>query len=313
MGSAHEDVRSGGPFPLIIVGGLSGAGKSTAIDVFEDLRFFVVDGLPASIVPKLTGLFMGQNQLHFRGLVIGMYFRDRNFPNSWLEAIEELRRLGLDPQIIFMEARTDVLVRRYSSTRRPHPVAQLMAMDRDCDVEDGPTSLDEAIHLERERLYPIKKMADIVIDTSDYSVHDLRKTIQHKWTALEEGTGRLHIQIISFGYKYGPPAEADLVFDLRFLPNPYFVESMRPMTGMDQTVADYVLGDDPGKTFLAKLSEFLEYLFPLYEAEGRYRVTLGIGCTGGRHRSVALSEALSKSLKESNYVVSLEHRHVELG
>ncbi|QJT08032.1 RNase adapter RapZ [Oceanidesulfovibrio marinus] len=313
MGASFEDVNAEGSFPLVIVGGLSGAGKSTAIDVFEDLRFFVVDGLPASIVPKLTALFSGQNQLQFRGLVVGMYFRDRTFPQSWLEALEELKLQGLKPQIIFMEARNEVLVRRYSSTRRPHPVAQLMAMDGKEGDECGPLSLDGAINLERERLYPIKKMADIVIDTSDYSVHDLRKMIQRKWTALEEGEGRLNIQIISFGFKYGPPAEADLIFDMRFLPNPYFVQSMRPLTGKDEAVAEYVLGVEPGKTFLVKLREFLEYLFPLYEAEGRYRVTLGIGCTGGRHRSVAVSEALYKSLKESNYVVSIEHRHVELG
>ncbi len=316
MGASHERLNHqtpqnmGSAFPLILVGGMSGAGKSTVLDVFEDMRFFAVDGLPATLVEKMVGLFSGQNQLHYRGMALGMFFRNQDFPNAWLEAIAELRRRGFAPQIVFMEARNDILVKRYSQTRRPHPLSQMMQ----CDATACDLSLEQAIVMERERLFPLRNMADVVIDTSDFSIHDLRKRVQERWAGQEEGiAGLLNLQLISFGFKYGLPSEADLVFDLRFLPNPYFVEAMRPLTGQNPDVAAYVLDADPGRTFLVKLQEFLQYLLPLYQAEGRYRLTIAIGCTGGRHRSVAVSEALFATLKESQYGVSLEHRHVELG
>lgn len=292
-------------FPFLVVTGLSGAGKSTVLNVFEDLRFFSVDGLPASLVPKLVDLFRGDNPLHYLGLAVGMDFPHADFLSEWESVFQELSSMGAPPQIVFLEARTGVLLKRYATTRRPHPLANL--------ADNEGLGLESAIEKERSLLLPIRSSADLVIDTSEYSVHDLRRKIQDKWKVLEGAVRGLRVHVITFGFKYGVPSEADFVFDLRFLPNPYFSEELRPKSGKDADVAEYVLGADPGKGFLARLTDFLAYLLPLFEAEGRYRVTLAIGCTGGRHRSVAVAEALGRALKNSDYPVTLEHRHLELG
>jgi len=289
-------------FPLVIVTGLSGAGKSTALNVFEDLRFFTVDGLPASLAPKLVSLFQGQGTLLHRGLALGVDVQYRGFFGDWSQALDEMKAAGADPQILFVEARTDVLVRRYATTRRPHP------------IEGEGYGLEQAIEEERERLAPLKHKAALVLDTTVYSIHDLRRTVQEKWSSLHEGRTRaLRVHLISFGFKYGGPSEADMVFDLRFLPNPYFDEALRPLSGKDKAVDEYVLDNEPGATFINKLIEFLAYLLPLFEQEGRYRLTIAIGCTGGRHRSVAVAERIYATLKKNDYTVSLEHRHLELG
>lgn len=288
-------------FPLLIVTGLSGAGKSTALNVFEDLGFFSVDGVPAPLAPKLVDLFKAQMGFDDKGLVLGLDVRHRNFLKDWEQALAEIEQQGTHPQIVFVEARTDVLVRRYATTRRPHP------------MESDGRGLEQAIEFERELLEPLRSKAVLVLDTSLYSIHDLRRTIQEKWSSLEvPGTG-LRVHVITFGFKYGAPSEADLVFDLRFLPNPYFEDSLREFSGKDKAVADYVLAQDPGKTFLAKFEDFLQYVVPLYQSEGRYRLCIAIGCTGGRHRSVAVAERIYASLKQNDYTVSLEHRHLDLG
>lgn len=289
-------------YPLLIVTGLSGAGKSTVLNVFEDLGFFSVDGVPASLAPKLVGLFKGQTAVSHKGLVLGLDARHRDYLGDWNQALEEIRAQGTTPQIIFVEARTEVLVRRYATTRRPHPMEE----------EEG-LGLEQAIKSEREFLAPLRSKATLMVDTSLYSIHDLRRNIQEKWSSLDApGTG-MRIHLITFGFKYGAPSEADLVFDLRFLPNPYFVDSLREFSGKDKAVAEYVLGEDPGLTFIRKFAEFLLYILPLYQSEGRYRLTIAIGCTGGRHRSVAVAESIYGSLKDSQYAVSLEHRHLDLG
>jgi len=288
-------------FPLLIVTGLSGAGKSTALNVFEDLGFFSVDGVPAQLAPKLVDLFKGQMSVSNNGLVLGLDVRHRNFMGDWRAALEEIEAQGLLPQIVFVEARTEILVRRYATTRRPHP------------LESEGRGLEQAIVMERALLEPMRNKAALVVDTSLYSVHDLRRTIQEKWSSLETPGAGLRVHVITFGFKYGPPSEADLVFDLRFLPNPYFEDSLREFTGKDKAVADYVLAEDPGRTFLGRLEDFLHYMLPLYQAEGRYRLTIAIGCTGGRHRSVAVAEHVFASLRQKDYAVSLEHRHLDLG
>jgi len=192
-------------------------------------------------------------------------------------------------------------MRRYATTRRPHP------------LESGELGLEQALAKEQTMLAPLRKDAELVLDTSEYSIHDLRRMIQERFTSKEHVGQGMRVHVISFGFKYGVPAEADLVFDLRFLPNPYFVPALRPMSGKDAAVADYVFKSDPGLTFKDKLQEFLLYLLPLYAAEGRYRVAVAIGCTGGRHRSVAMSESLYATLHDSGYSVTLEHRHYDLG
>lgn len=324
MEAACDNVSAA--FPLLIVCGLSGAGKSTALNVFEDMRFFTVDGLLPSLAPKMVSLFTGEKQRVFRGLALGVDVRQfdlkEDIAAAWTHVLEELRSLGACPQVLFVEARSSVLLRRYAATRRPHPMAQLLAAQGGRDAAHAPggegdscagVGLEAAIEREREALLPLRQAADLVIDTSTYSIHDLRRMVREKWAAVELAGERLTIHCITFGFKYGPPTEADLVFDLRFLPNPYFVEELRPLSGRDQPIVDFVLAEEPGRTFLAKLREFLLYLVPLYEAEGRYRLTIAIGCTGGRHRSVAVAEAIHKTLRDAGHAVSLEHRHMALG
>ena len=299
VGSAVSSGRAGG-LTVVLVTGFSGAGKSTALRVFEDLGFFCVDGLPASMVPKLVGLFRDQKQRQ-RGLALGMDLRQHDFVDEWMRAAQELEHAGVKVQTLFLEARLETLVRRYATTRRPHP------------LESRELGLDQALDLERELLEPVRRRAEMVVDTTMFSIHDLRRRIQERWASLEEQENEgLRIHMMSFGFKHGVPSEADLIFDLRFLPNPYFEEELRALSGKDKPVAEYVLGSDPGLTFKDRLGEFLEYLLPLYAQEGRYRLTLAMGCTGGRHRSVAVAEYMFARLRKAGYTVTKEHRHIDL-
>ena len=192
------------------------------------------------------------------------------------------------------------MVRRYATTRRPHP------------LECQDLGLEQALEKERKLLAPMRLGASLVLDTSEYSIHDLRRDIQAKWDILEKVSGSLRVHIVSFGFKYGIPRDCDLLFDMRFLPNPYFDESLKSLSGREMAVADYVLKSDVGLKFSERFLDFLDYLLPLYAQEGRYRVTVGIGCTGGRHRSVSVAEFLVHNLAKHGYTVTFEHRHVEL-
>ncbi len=288
-------------FPVIILTGFSGSGKSSGLKVFEDLGFFCVDGLPVSLAPILIKLFEGQADTRYRGLALGMDVRQADLDREWGQALGQIKSQGVGIQIVFFEADTQEIIRRYATTRRPHP------------LENQDLGLEAAVLLERERMSPLRKAADLIINTTNFSIHDLRRALQEKWSFLEGKSGHLKVHVMSFGFKYGPPAEADLVFDLRFLPNPYFVEAMRPLSGKDPEIVRYVLGEDPGRTFLAKLEDFLLYLLPLYTREGRYRLALAMGCTGGRHRSVAVAEAVFDRLTKAGYTVSIEHRHIDKG
>lgn len=286
---------------VIIVSGMSGSGKSTALKVFEDLGFFCVDGLPARMAPSLIELFFKSGTGEFSGLALGMDLRQTDFVEQWREVLDNFAKLAVKPVIIFTDASATVLLRRYATTRRPHPLAT------------GDIGLEQAIERERQVLEPIYTQADLVIDTSHYSVHDLRRVLQDKWGVLESRAQGMRVHLISFGFKYGMPAEADLIIDLRFLPNPYFDEELRPFSGQDSQVVDFVLGADPGREYLRRLLEFLDFSLPLYATEGRYRLTIGFGCTGGRHRSVAVTEAVRAHLKAKGSLVSIEHRHMSLG
>ncbi|WP_243546248.1 RNase adapter RapZ [Pseudodesulfovibrio tunisiensis] len=287
-------------FPVIVVTGISGSGKSTALRVFEDLGYFCIDGLPAGMVPKLAELFSGQDKKH-RGLVLGMDLRQPDFPRRWEDVVSQLQEQQAAVQVVFLEARMDTLVRRYATTRRPHP------------LETRDLGLEQALERERDLLDPVRQTAALVIDTTGYSIHDLRRVIQEKWAAFDEEAKGMRVHVISFGFKYGVPREADLVFDLRFLPNPYFDEKLKQLSGKDAAVSKYVLQGQPGSEFLDRYLDFLEYILPLYAEEGRYRMTLALGCTGGRHRSVAVAEAVYARLKDKGYAASIEHRHLELG
>ncbi len=287
--------------PVCIVTGLSGAGKSVALRVFEDLGYFTVDGLPASLTPEMVGMMRRPSMEHFRGIALGMDLRQNDFLRQLSAALLALAEEGVRAQVLFVEAHTSTLLRRYAATRRPHP------------LERGGFGLEAAIAAERERLRPLREMADFVVDTSRLSIHDLRRIIQKRWTRGPENLHPLRVNLVSFGFKYGVPAEADFVFDMRFLANPYFEESLREKSGKDKAVADYVFAAPAAVEFRNKLTDLVLYMLPLMETEGRYRVTLAVGCTGGRHRSVAMAEYLRRVLRQSGYAVAMEHRHLELG
>lgn len=290
-------------FPLIIVAGLSGAGKSTVLHVFEDMGYFTVDGLPADLVSDMFNVLNQDSLARYKGLVMGVDTREPGYFNLLHRELVKIEPEGLTPFILFIEASPEALMLRYATTRRPHP------------LEREGFSLEQAMLEEKQRLASMRDTADLVLDTSSYTIHDLRRAIQNKWSNLQaqEGLRLLRVNLISFGFKYGLPAEAEMAFDLRFLPNPYFVSELKELTGRSAKVADYVLGSKEGGKFYSKLETFLFDILPMYEAEGRFRVSVAIGCTGGKHRSVAFAEALNNALIKAGYLVTLEHRHMALG
>lgn len=296
-GSMREG--AGFDYPVIILTGLSGAGKSTALKVFEDLGFLCVDGLPPRLIAGLAEMFSRDVEFHHRGLTLGMDTRQSDFVDQWQETLTDLRNIGVRPRIVFVECSKDVLLRRYAATRRPHPL-------------EGEFGLEKAIDEESRILREVRDASELVVDTSDYSIHDLRRTLQEKWNFLKDKKWGLRVYVLSFGFKHGVPTDADLMFDLRFLPNPYFEENLRTLCGKDAPVANYVLESSQGKAFLEKQLEYLQFVLPYYAQEGRYRLTVAFGCTGGHHRSVAVAEAVFDSLRNSDYSVFLEHRHLDL-
>ena len=296
-----DQPRKQSELSLVMIAGQSGAGKSTVLNVFEDLGYYCVDGLPAGLAGRLLTLSEEMKLNQYAGVALGLDVRQPDFALQWEQFVERTDQAGMSPKLVFLEARDAVLIRRYATTRRPHP------------LEAQGMGLDQAISRERIMLEGLRKHADLVVDTSDFSIHDLRRVFQEKWPLDQKRGEGMRIHLISFGFKYGVPLEADLVFDLRFLPNPYFVPELRPLSGLDEPIARYVLGDDPGKDFIGRFEDFLRYLLPLYAVEGRYRLTMALGCTGGRHRSVAVSQAVSAALTSAGFSVTIEHRHLNLG
>jgi len=286
---------------LIIVTGLSGAGKSTALNVFEDLGFFCVDGLPSGMIDRMAHLFQKENPGNYRGLALGIDVRQGNLLRDWEQSMKQLSKQGIQPQILFLESSLDKLVQRYAETRRPHPLAS---------AELG---LEQAIRKEMELLEPLRKEVDLILDTTEFTLHDLRRALQRNWSFMTQPSMGLRVHLLSFGYKYGVPREADLVFDLRFLPNPHFEPELNKISGKEDVVREYVFQDGVGSEFKRRFLDFLLYVLPLYAREGRFRVAVALGCTGGFHRSVAVAEEVYSALLEEQYSVSLEHRHLELG
>ena len=288
------------PVQVCIVTGLSGAGKSTALRVFEDLRYFTVDGLPAGLAVEMVEMMRRGSMERFRGMALGMDMRQQDFLEELNVTLAQLSEHGVRPILLFLEAGAQELMRRYATTRRPHP------------LEREGMGLEDALHEERTRLAPVREMADLVIDTSRFSIHDLRRAIQKRWSRTSGKLRAIRVNVISFGFKYGVPREADFVFDLRFLPNPYFVEKLRPLSGKDKAVRDYVFASEAAQEFEKKLFDLVRFMLPQMEAEGRYRVAIAVGCTGGRHRSVATAEALFQMLRQADYPASIEHSTLNL-
>ncbi len=279
----------------MVITGLSGAGRSQAADILEDLGFFVIDNLPPALIPKVAELAQAPGTSIAKVvLVVGT----GPYHIEVLPALTALRRQGLRLRIVFLEASTDVLVRRYESTRRRHPLAS------------PERSLAESIESERGLLQPVKAEADVVVDTSDLNVHQLRARMLDLFAA-DAPSGGMQTTITSFGYKHGLPLDTDLVIDCRFLPNPHWVEELRPLTGLDEPVRDYVLGQPLTGRFLEQVESMLALLLPAYVAEGKSYLTIAFGCTGGRHRSVAIAEAVAKALREQGIDLRVAHRDVD--
>jgi UPF0042 nucleotide-binding protein len=283
------------PLHAVVVTGLSGSGKSTALRVLEDLGFYCVDNLPVALLPRFVELWETSREEVHR-VALGIDARERLFLGGFQAAFDEIRRAGVRLEVLYFEASDEVLVRRFSETRRPHPAAVGGA------VED-------AIRKERESLRELRALADRIVDTSALTVHELRDTLRDM--LARDATPTLTVSLVSFGYKYGLPTDADLAFDCRFLPNPFFVEELRPKTGLDAAVASYVLDRDDTREFLQHVQGLLLFSIPRYQREGKSYLTIAIGCTGGRHRSVTLVEELRWRLARSGVDVLVRHRDIE--
>lgn len=281
---------------LVIVTGMSGAGRTTALKMLEDAGYFCVDNLPVPFIEKFAELTASGNS-EITKVAIGVDVRSGKSLNELEEILERMTLHGLNYEILFLDASDEVLVKRYKETRRMHPLA---ASGR---IEDG-------IVRERERLVFLKKHADYIIDTSKLLTRELKQELD-KIFVQNRAFKNLMITVLSFGFKYGIPSDADLVFDVRFLPNPYYYEDLRKLTGNDQKIQDFVMGYDMAHVFLDKLEDMIRFLIPNYVLEGKNQLVIAVGCTGGKHRSVTLANKLYERLKkQSDYGVKLEHRDI---
>jgi RNase adapter protein RapZ len=278
---------------ILIISGLSGAGRSTASNVVEDLGWFVIDNLPPTLIERVAELaFAPGSSVNHLALVTDL--RGREFFGALVDTIRELRRSEADVRVLFLEADDDALVRRFEETRRRHPAAQHSG------VLDG-------IRRERQELADVRGMADLIIDTTELNVHELRERISG--LMADPHGAPLRIEVVSFGFKRGTPREADLLFDVRFLPNPHWVESLRPYTGRDEPVRDYVYGQPSTRPFVEALEHLLDVVVPGYVAEGKRYLTIAIGCTGGKHRSVAISDDIGAYLRRTTDLpITVTHR-----
>ncbi len=277
---------------IVIITGMSGSGKSTAIRALEDSGFFCIDNLPVLLLPKLTELAGGGN-IDRMALVVDV--REGIFLKEAPRVLDEVRRAGHNLEVLFLDSGDDSLIRRFSETRRRHPLA--------------PTgSVAEGIRAEREELKDLRELADQVIDSSALNVHDLKRMVQARFSP--EPAAGPSLSIMSFGYRHGVPPQADLVFDVRFLPNPYFVPELKGLTGKDPKVAAYVLERDETQQFLGKVEDLCRFLFPRYQKEGKAYLTVALGCTGGKHRSVAMADELVRRLSNQHPRVQLWDRDI---
>ncbi len=285
MGQAH----------VVIVTGMSGSGRTTAIRALEDAGFFCVDNLPIVLLDKF--LVLAERHEEVRRVALGVDIRERGFLAAFAEAMKEVRALGHRLDVIFLDATDEVLIRRYSETRRRHPLS------------GEAVSLADAITKERRMLQEVRAQADWVVETSELNVHQLKALIQQAYDP--QTSGRMNLTVVSFGYRHGVPRESDYVFDCRFLPNPYFVDGLRARSGLDPEVQAFVTGQPEWMDFFDKLTGLIGFSIPQHEREGKPLLTLAFGCTGGRHRSVAVAEAVAAWLRDRGHAVRVIHRDIE--
>ncbi|HEX4002050.1 MAG TPA: RNase adapter RapZ [Candidatus Acidoferrales bacterium] len=279
---------------LVLVTGLSGSGKGSVLKTFEDLGFYCVDNLPVALIPTFTELYEeGRGEIERAALLVDAREGDEI---EKLPAIYKRLRSDHPITLLFLEANDDALMRRFSETRRPHPLSH------------GQT-VAQGIRSERRRMDSIRRIADVIIDTTKFNVHELRDLIIERFQ--KTGSRPLLVSVVSFGFRYGIPADADLVFDVRFLPNPHFVPRLRPFTGKDRRVARYIRSFPQTDEFLHRIESLLEYLIPHYIQEGKSYLTIALGCTGGRHRSVTLAEVIRRSLRHDGYTTKVVHRDLD--
>ena len=282
---------------FVIVTGMSGAGKSTALKMLEDMGYFCVDNLPVPLIPKLAELFNVSGS-EVQKAALGVDIRSGQSFGELERMLQELDAMNMKYEILYLESSDNVLVKRYKETRRFHPLS------------GSSGRVDEGIKRERERLGFLKKKADYLVDTSHMLTRELRQELNKIFVENKEFKN-LYITVLSFGFKYGIPSDADLVFDVRFLPNPYYVDELRPMSGNDPEVRDYVMSNEKAGEFLDKLTDLLEFLIPNYIIEGKTQLVIGIGCTGGKHRSVTLANALFARISQAeSYGIRIEHRDI---
>ena len=281
---------------LLIVSGLSGAGKSHVIKALEDFGFYCIDNLPAPLLPKFIAL-CDQPGGKIKKAVLGIDIREQEFLGEFLSFYDALRAEGYPITLLFVEARDEVLLRRFSETRRPHPLAP---PDQSGSVLDG-------IRGERAQMTALRQRADRILDTSDYHVHQLREVIAHDYG---QAAGRLNVTLVAFGYKFGLPPELDLLFDVRFLSNPHFDPALQHLTGEDPRVMESVLSDSSSGAFLEKVCALIDFLIPRYEKEGKSYLTIGIGCTGGRHRSVTIARVLAEHIQAGGHGARCQYRDI---
>ena len=281
---------------VIIVTGLSGSGKSVAIRALEDNGYFCIDNLPALLIPRFIELCEGYHEGITR-IALGVDLRAGQFLQALPQVLADMRNAGHHVQVLFFDASDEVLLRRFSETRRPHPLA-------------GEEPIVEGISRERRALEGMRELADKVIDTSDLNVHELKREMEERFCQAPY-TRTMNVFLTSFGYKYGIPHDTDMILDVRFLPNPYFVSELRAHDGLETEVEEYVLKNEETRVFLDRLYSLLEFTLPLYEREGKSSLTLALGCTGGRHRSVVLVEELHKRLGGGKFRIHVKHRDID--
>jgi UPF0042 nucleotide-binding protein len=278
---------------VVVVTGVSGAGKSTALKALEDLEYFCVDNLPLPLIEKFVELLSVQNEVQKIALVVDA--REGEFLSSYSAVMKALKSRGHEVEVLFLDTPDEILIRRFSETRRRHPLAD--------------DDLRAAIRRERDLLAPLREDASAVVDTGHLNVHQLKGIIQERYGRQ---AGALSVTLLSFGFKHGYPGEADLVFDVRFLPNPYFVEALSRHSGLEPEVSKYVLESEDAPELMAKIRDLIAFLLPRYEREGKAYLTIAIGCTGGRHRSVAIVQELAKHLA-GRWPLTVRHRDLDRG